>query len=154
LGYVQMMMDYKQKLSLTATLSVKVTPEFQLQVRSEADARGLHISDLLREKVGFTSVPQAPLYAVGSPSATSDACQAKNKPTRPRLVAPPSGSDPVVVCLLASVANGLNQVAKGISRENSSSARVADAQQWLDIMRAMDERLATLIAREDGKNAS
>lgn len=148
------MTSNQQKLSLTATLSVKVTPEFQLQVRNEADARSLHISDLLREKVGFTSAPQVPLNAVGSPSATSDAWQAKNKPTRPRLVAPPNGSDPVVVCLLASVANGLNQVAKGISRENASSARVADAQQWLDIMGAMDERLATLIAREDSKNAS
>lgn len=148
-----MMIEYKQKLSLTATLSLKVTREFQLQLRIEADARRLHMSDLLREKVGFTMAPQAPRDAVRSSSATSDACEAKSKPTRLRLVAPPSGSDPVVVCLLASVANGLNQVAKGISRENTSSACVTDAQQWLDVMRAMEDRLATLIAREDGKNA-
>ena len=147
-----MMMDYKQKLSLTATLSVKVTPEFQLQLRSEADARGLHISDLLREKVGFSAAPQVPLNAVRSHSATLDACQAKSKPTRPRLLALPSGSDPVVVCLLASVANGLSQVANGISA-GSSSVRVANGQQLLDVMRAMEARLAILITREDGKNA-
>ncbi len=146
------MTGHKKKLSLTATLSVKVTPDFHFQVCSEAARRGLEMSDLLREMIGFACAPQVVASSGRFPSSTSVACATKSKPRRPRLVGPPSGSDPVVICMLASVANGLREVASALGSQ-ALPAPVMNVERWLAVMLEMEGRLANLIEIEDGKNA-
>lgn len=142
----------KHPTRFVANLSVKVTPEFEAQVRAEAAQRKVNISVVLRERLGIETLPDTetsprPLQAVNPPTL-----KAVRRRRRPTHLASVGGSDPVVVRLLASVANGLGQTAQAIA-DHGATADAAAAANWLGALQSMDARLAHLIEHEERKNA-
>jgi len=142
----------KHSTSLKVNLSVKVTPELAANVRAAAAQRKVHISVVLRERLGLQTLPNAETSSDPSYPTNPAAASPKCKNQRPMRLAAPGGSDPVVVRLLASVANGLRQTADAIAA-NGAMVAAADVANWLAALQSMDARLAQLIEHEERKNA-
>lgn len=136
----------------TSTLSVKVTPDFETQVRDAAAQRKVDISVVLRERLGLQTEPATEISSAPRHSTTPAAGKPKSRSRRPMRFAAPGGSDPVVVRLLASVANGLRQTAEAIAG-NGAMVAAADVVNCLAALRTMEARLAQLIEHEERKNA-
>lgn len=137
---------------LTSNLSLKVPPEFAARIREAADCRGVQVSVILRERLGLLPAPSVLPAAGTSPTTVSAPVRPPSRPQRPQNLAPPSGSDPVVVRLLASVANGLTQIAKAVQ---TTHVQLSDNRsiEMLGMLEAMSARLDTLINHEDRKGA-
>ena len=142
--------NMKNSTSYTFTLSVKVTPDFAAQVREAAAQRKVEISVVLREMLGIQTLPVG--GSVPTQSAAPASVVLKSRARRPMRLAPPGGSDPVVVRLLASVATGLSDTAQAIA-SNDALIAAADVANWLSVLQSMEVRLAQLIEHEDRKNA-
>ena len=140
----------KKATSYSATLSVKVPQAFEAQLRDAAALRGVEISVVLRELLGVQAQPESSY----TPRKTSESAtnERKHKVHRPMRLAAPAGSDPVVVRLLASVANGLRQTADAIAGNDAMVADV-DVAQLLGALQSMAARLAFLNEYEAHKNA-
>jgi len=134
----------------SSNLSVKVTPDFAAKLRQTAAQRGLEISVVLRHMLGAQTVPGSGSSPRQSTKSTS--VKLKRRARRRKQLAAPRGSDPVVVRLLASVANGLRHTAESIGR-NDALVATADVANWLLVLQTMDDRLAQLIEHEERKNA-
>lgn len=146
------MTKFSKKVSFTETLSLKVTADFLEMVRAEAAERGLGLSDLLREKLGVTASTKVSQSNDQSLRASPGVGKVMRRPVRPQHLGTPSGSDPVIVCMLASVANGLRDVARALGSD-TSQVTASSAERWLAVILEIEGRLSTLVAREDNKNA-
>ena len=142
----------KNPSSYTSTLSVKVPLEFEAQLRAAAAERGEDISAVLREMLGIRTLPAQVLGSSPRQSNKLASGKLKHRIRRPKRLAAPSGSDPVVVHLLASVANGLLQTAEAIAG-NHKMVAPADVANLLFVLQTMDDRLGQLMEHEDRKSA-
>ena len=142
----------KNPTSYTSTLSVKVPLDFEAQLRAAAAQRGEHISVVLREMLGIQTLPVQGLGSSPQQSTKAASSKPKHRNRRPKRLAAPSGSDPVVVHLLVSVANGLRQTAEAIAG-NHKMVVSADVANLLVVLQTMDDRLVQLMEHEDRKNA-
>lgn len=140
----------KKATSHTATLSVKVPPNFEAQLRDAAAQRGVEISVVLRELLGVQAQPES--SSIPGQSSKSGSIERKPRDRRPMRLAAPAGADLVVVRLLASVANGLCQTADAITAK-ASRFDDADAAHLLGVLQAIDARLEYLNEHEARKNA-
>ena len=140
----------KKATSHTVTLSVKVPPDFEAQLSDAAAQRGVKISVVLRELLGVQAQPET--SSIPRQPAESESIERKHRDRRPMCLAAPSGSDPVVVRLLASVANGLCQTADAITA-NASRFDADDAAHLLGVLQAINARLVYLNEYEVRKNA-
>lgn len=138
--------------SHTSTLSVKVTPDFAAQVRETAAQRGVEISVVLREMLGIQTQPVPGIVSSHPQGTTPTSVELQSRPRRPMRLAPPRGSDPVVVRLLASVAIGLSDTAQAIANNHALIA-TAEVANWLSVLQSMEARLAQLVEHEERKNA-
>lgn len=146
------MTNFLKKMSFTETLSLKVSADFLAMVRMEAAERGLSVSDFIRERLGVAALTKVAHSSDRTPLGSVSVGKAKSRPFRPQHLGMPNGSDPVIVCMLASVANGLREVASALGSDDSL-APVASADRWLAVMLEIEGRLSTLISHEDRKNA-
>ena len=139
-------------MNFTKTLSLKVTPDFLALVRIEAAECGLDLSDFLRQRLGLAILKKSRHSNDKTLLSSLNVGQITNTPKRPQHLKPPNGSDPKVICMLACIANSLRDVASSLCSE-AEQVSMPSGECWLAVMHEIEGHLATLISREDDKNA-